>query len=124
MASFLGTVSVVTSVKWVWFLISLAGLAGVLSHFGTVFKKSAEVKGADLAQLYGKVAWLSILVWMAYPIVWLFSEGFASFSVSFEVCAYALLDAVSKALVSFMIMSAHESLGSGAAETTASRQYV
>ena len=24
-------------------------------------------------------------VWLAYPIVWLFSEGFASFSVSFEV---------------------------------------
>jgi hypothetical protein len=35
--------------------------------------------------LYGKVAWLTIIIWCFYPIVWLFSEGFASFSVSFEV---------------------------------------
>lgn len=35
--------------------------------------------------MYGKLAWLSILVWICYPVVWLFSTGFASFSVSFEV---------------------------------------
>ena len=31
------------------------------------------------------MAWLAIIIWSFYPIVWLFSEGFASFSVSFEV---------------------------------------
>ena len=29
---------------------------------------------------------------MWFKMVWLFSEGFASFSVSFEVCAYAMID--------------------------------
>jgi bacteriorhodopsin len=44
----------------------------------------------------GKVGWMTILVWSCYPIVWLFSEGFASFSVSFEITMYAILDVVNK----------------------------
>lgn len=44
----------------------------------------------------GKVGWMTILVWCCYPIVWLFSEGFASFSVSFEITMYAILDVINK----------------------------
>lgn len=54
-------------------------------------------------------------------LVWLFSEGFASFSVSFEVCAYAVLDITAKAIFGFMIMSAHEQLGAPGGEA---REYV
>jgi hypothetical protein len=43
------------------------------------------LQDAEIIELYGKVAWLTIIIWSFYPIVWLFSEGFASFSVSFEV---------------------------------------
>ena len=43
------------------------------------------MQDAEIIELYGKVAWLTIIIWSFYPIVWLFSEGFASFSVSFEV---------------------------------------
>jgi bacteriorhodopsin len=43
-------------------------------------------------------------------MVWLFSEGFASFSVSFEVCAYAMIDIVSKVIFSFIVMAGNESL--------------
>ena len=63
-----------------------------------------------------QVAWLTIIIWSFYPIVWLFSEGFASFSVSFEVqppppgamsppkcSAHALPSPVS--LVSFSLVS-------------------
>jgi bacteriorhodopsin len=53
--------------------------------------------------------------------VWLFSEGFASFSVSFEVCAYAILDIAAKAIFGFMVMSAHDQLGAPGGEA---REYV
>ena len=43
-------------------------------------------KDPEMIELYGKIAWLTIIMWSFYPVVWLFSEGFASFSVSFEVC--------------------------------------
>ena len=32
----------------------------------------------------------------AAQLIWVFSSGFASFSVSFEVCAYAVVDICSK----------------------------
>ena len=54
-----------------------------------------------MIELYGKIAWLTIIMWSFYPVVWLFSEGFASFSVSFEVLCPArycvLLELVSPA---------------------------
>lgn len=104
-SGYMGSVSVVTTVKWFWFLIGLAALFAVIVHFAQVFKAYADAKGGELSQLYGKLAWLSILAWICYPVVWLFSEGFASFSVSFEVCAYAILDMITKVVVSFMVMS-------------------
>uniref|UniRef100_A0A7S0TWV5 Rhodopsin n=2 Tax=Hemiselmis andersenii TaxID=464988 RepID=A0A7S0TWV5_HEMAN len=118
---YMGSVSVVTTVKWFWFLISLMGLAGAVVHFAQSFKAAADLKGGEGSALYGKVAWIVILSWMCYPVVWLFSEGFASFSVSFEVCAYALLDIVAKVVMGFMVMSAHDTLGEGGSQ---SREYV
>jgi len=60
--------------------------------------------------LYAKISWLIIVAWCFYPIVWLFSEGFASFSVSFEVIAYAILDIVVKCVFTFIIVGNHEAL--------------
>ena len=111
---YMGSVSVVTTVKWFWFLIGLGALFAVIVHFAQVFKAFADAKGGERAQIYGKIAWISILVWLCYPVVWLFSEGFASFSVSFEVCAYAILDVVAKVVVGFMVMSGHDILGGDA----------
>jgi hypothetical protein len=36
---------------------------------------------------------------VAVQLIWVFSSGFASFSVSFEVCAYAVVDICSKVLL-------------------------
>ena len=36
-------------------------------------------------QLYTKMVWLTIGCSVCYPLIWLFSEGFGNFSVSFEV---------------------------------------
>jgi hypothetical protein len=48
---------------------------------------------------------MTILVWACYPIVWLFSEGFASFSVSFEITMYAILDVINK-VCQYLLLSA------------------
>jgi len=108
---YMGAVSVVTTVKWFWFLVSIIALGGIISSLARSFKDAAALRTAEVAELYGKVAWLTILVWICYPVVWLFSTGFASFSVSFEVCAYAILDVIMKCVISFMVMSAHDTLG-------------
>uniref|UniRef100_A0A6U4PPW4 Rhodopsin n=2 Tax=Hemiselmis andersenii TaxID=464988 RepID=A0A6U4PPW4_HEMAN len=112
-AAFLGSVSVVSEVKWLWFFINIGALIIVSHHIVVLFKAAAEAKGGEVAQLYGKLVWLTFLCWICYPVVWLFSEGFASFSISFEVCAYALIDVASKVGLSFMVMSANDVIAAG-----------
>merc|ERR1712127_886419 len=83
MAGYLGAVSVVTTVKWFWFVIAMALFVPVLYSLAVTFREAAVQRGGEIADVYGKVAWLTIVPWIFYPLVWLFSEGFASFSVSF-----------------------------------------
>lgn len=109
--TYMGSVSVVTTVKWFWFFVGLVGLGGAIVSITRTFKVASQLHGPELEQLYGKIAWLTFLVWLAYPLVWLFSAGFASFSVSFEVVAYAICDVVSKVVVSFIVLSGHDVLG-------------
>lgn len=119
-AQYIGAISTVMSVKWIWFLISLAALAGAVYHVVAIFKGSADAKGGDVAAVYSKVAWTASLVWLVYPVVWLFSEGFGSFSVSFEITAYAILDVCMKSIVCFTVMSAQDAIGGD----DAGREYV
>ena len=52
-AQYMGSVSTVSAVKWLWFLINVSALAGVLVHLARVFKAGADAKGGEVAQLYG-----------------------------------------------------------------------
>jgi len=124
-AGYMGAVSVVTTVKWFWFLFGMAMFLPVIYSLARTFRETVITrKDPEMIELYGKIAWLTIIMWSFYPVVWLFSEGFASFSVSFEVVAYTILDIISKVVFSFMIVSAHDSLGSTSAPQMQSREYV
>jgi len=54
-AQYMGSVSTVTTVKWLWFLINVGALAGVLMHLARIFKAGADAKGGEVAQLYGEL---------------------------------------------------------------------
>ena len=60
--------------------------------------------------LAAKVCWITCILWACYPVVWLFSEGFGSFSVSFEVTMYSLLDVLNKVLFCFIVMGGIDAL--------------
>ena len=88
-AGYMGAVSVVTTVKWFWFLFGMAMFLPVIYSLARTFRETVITrKDPEMIELYGKIAWLTIIMWSFYPVVWLFSEGFASFSVSFEVCLH------------------------------------
>ena len=53
---YLASVSVVTTVKWFWFLIAMVLLVCVISSFARGFKESANLRGPDVASLYGQLA--------------------------------------------------------------------
>lgn len=125
--AYMGAISVVPTVKWFWFLFSLALFVPVLYALAKSFRETALHTGSEVVvDLYAKISWLIIVAWCFYPVVWLFSEGFASFSVSFEVIAYAILDIVVKCVFTFIIVGHHDALDFTVrgVRTTESREYV
>eukprot|EP00287_Rhodomonas_sp_CCMP768_P024436 CAMPEP_0202849734 /NCGR_PEP_ID=MMETSP1389-20130828/81611_1 /ASSEMBLY_ACC=CAM_ASM_000865 /TAXON_ID=302021 /ORGANISM="Rhodomonas sp., Strain CCMP768" /LENGTH=107 /DNA_ID=CAMNT_0049527811 /DNA_START=1 /DNA_END=320 /DNA_ORIENTATION=+ len=98
---FMGAVSTLTAVKWFWFMFALAMGALVLVAVTRTFREAMHLTSDPLRdrgriELYGRLSWLTVVMWSFYPLVWLFGEGFAAFSVSFEVVAYTITDLVSK----------------------------
>lgn len=116
MAGYLGAVSVVTTVKWFWFVIAMALFVPVsllhahsqymlctaahvttwasrpgrnapkgerrrhaaeeilsyrwwqvLYSLAVTFREAAVQRGGEIADVYGKVAWLTIIAWIFYP---------------------------------------------------------
>jgi bacteriorhodopsin len=96
-SSYMGAVSIVASVKWFWFLFFLAFMAYVIFSLTRTFRHSVDASGQMcLVELYSRLTWIVVVTYSLYAIVWLFSQGFPSFSVTLEVVAYSLLDVINK----------------------------
>jgi len=65
---YLASVSVVTTVKWFWFVIAACLLVCVIASFARGFKESANLRGPDVSSLYGQLAALTMICFIAYPV--------------------------------------------------------
>ena len=65
----MGSVAVVTTVKWFWFTFSLVALVFVLFSIARTFKDAAVVRGGAIASLYGQLAALILISWIFYPVI-------------------------------------------------------
>ena len=68
-AGYMGSVAVVTTVKWFWFTFSLVALVFVLFSIARTFKDAAVVRGGAIASLYGQLAALILISWIFYPVI-------------------------------------------------------
>ena len=108
---YMGAVSVVATVKWFWFFFCCVFFVPVIYALSRMFRVAAQDSGHEAVhELYSRLSWLIVVSWCFYPIVWMFSVGFASFSVSLEVIAYTILDMFSKVVFCFIVVGNHEAL--------------
>merc|ERR1719453_2735279 len=63
---------------------------------------------ADTSALYNKIANLTIVTWIFYPVVWLAAEGSNSLAPDKEALAYTVLDVLAKSVFGFIIISARK----------------
>merc|ERR1711988_1149952 len=61
---------------------------------------------AATSATYNKIANLTIITWIFYPIVWLMAEGNNSLAPDKEALAYTTLDILAKSVFGFIIISA------------------
>ena len=105
-SGYMGSVALVPTVKWLWFVIGLVVYAPVVIAIVRMFRQTLIDKYTDVdrIELYSKVSLLTIIVWSIYPIVWMFAIGTGGLGVSAESIMYAILDVCSKCVFSFMIV--------------------
>mmetsp|Transcript_86101 Transcript_86101/g.229783 ORF Transcript_86101/g.229783 Transcript_86101/m.229783 type:complete len:131 (-) Transcript_86101:153-545(-) len=105
-AGYLGSVALVPTVKWLWFVISLIVFAPVVYALVRVFRQTVIHKDdVDRIDLYGKVSLLVVITWSLYPFVWILSVGTGTMGISAESICYSVLDVVTKCVFSFMMVN-------------------
>merc|ERR1719219_714312 len=94
--------------KWVFFvcgMICFGHIVKVLLKYTTV-----STAGKEAQSLYCKVAYMTIVLWTLYPLVWIISEGGRLVSPSLEACLYMIMDVSAKCVFGFMIVGARDAL--------------
>merc|ERR1712216_597756 len=56
---------------------------------------------------FDQVAWLTIITWALYPVVWVLAEGTHTLSPNMEVICYTVMDLLSKSVFGIILISAH-----------------
>jgi len=96
--------------KWFFFIFGMV----TFIHICAVLLKYSKVNkyGEEARALYNKVAWMTIVLWTLYPIVWIVAEGQRMVSASMEACLYAIMDVSAKCVFGIIIVQARGALES------------
>lgn len=96
----------------VWFIISSVALAGVLYLLWTGLFAAARARSPGVAATFNRLAVLTIVLWVLYPIVFLLgTEGFGGVDQGFEIFLFLVLDLLSKVFFGFLLLSNHQVIG-------------
>jgi len=93
-------------VRWVFFVLGCLAFVGVCQEL-----LRGMGKGAGAARgTYKSAAYLTIISWTCYPIVWALCEGADVVSVCVSCLLYTVMDVTSKCVFGFIIVSNRDAL--------------
>jgi len=94
--------------KWVFFAAGMLCFCHVVQ---TLLNYTSVKKfGAEAQALYCRVAYMTIVLWTLYPVVWVVAEGARLVTPSLEACLYMIMDVSSKCVFGFLIVNARSAL--------------
>merc|ERR1712107_824553 len=94
--------------KWVFFacgMICFCHIVGALLRYTKV-----STFGKQAQDTYCRVAYLTIVLWTLYPLVWIVAEGGRLVSPSLEAFLYMVMDVSAKCVFGFIIVGARPAL--------------
>jgi len=86
------------SVKWGWFVIAIIAYIWIVYTLAAGVKVARSAKGSTVSKFYTSIMVYSLVLYLAYPIVWAVASGTKRLSVNGEIIAFAVLDVLSKGL--------------------------
>jgi len=107
-----------------WFVVSTAALIALLYLIATRLFSEAARQGGAAQQVFRTLAYLTLVLWSLYPVVWLLgTEGFGAVGSTTEVFLFLVLDILAKIGFGFLLLTNREALsqasgGGGAAQAS------
>ncbi|WP_136716467.1 bacteriorhodopsin [Halorientalis salina] len=101
-----------------WWGISSAFFLVLLYVLVSRLSAQAATQPGDVGDLFGTLRNLTILLWTAYPIVWLIgTEGLALVPLYWETAAFMVLDVTAKVGFGFLLLRSRGTLEASRVET-------
>lgn len=115
-----GALSLNTTHKYVWFVISCGFFLAVLFFIWGPVRAAAAEQGSGVASLYGRLAAILTVLWFIYPILWILgTEGTGTISLDTEVIVFTVIDLAAKVGFGILLVTGvkrlHSSVSAGAA---------
>ncbi len=110
-----------------WFIVSTVAMIALLYLVATRLFSEAASQGGAAQQVFRTLAYLTIVLWSLYPIVWLIgTEGFGAVGSTTEVLLFLILDILAKIGFGILLLTNREALsqaggGGGGSAVQASR---
>jgi bacteriorhodopsin len=95
-AGFFAATAWSVKVKWGWFTIAIIAYLWVVYTLAAGVSVARTTKGSSVSKFYTSIMAYSVILWLAYPIVWVIAAGTKHLSVDGEIIAYAVLDVLTK----------------------------
>lgn len=92
--------------KWAFFALGMLFYMPIC-HFLLMETGEGKSKAAALSRTVGL---FTLLLWSAYPVVWIVAEGSEVISPDVEAIAYTVLDILAKSVFGVMIVTAREAI--------------
>jgi len=107
----------------IWWAVSTGALIALLYILvGSLTRRSKEM-GGDAASLFTTLRNIVIVLWLAYPVVWLVgTEGAGFIGLGSETAIFAVLDVAAKVGFGFVLLRSRDILEEVSVDTTPSSE--
>ncbi|KZS89966.1 family A G protein-coupled receptor-like protein [Sistotremastrum niveocremeum HHB9708] len=93
-----------SAVKWGWYAFACIFLVYILYTLLWTGRQSARIQSSQVFRLFNMLTLWTVLLWIAYPIIFALSEGTGMISPSAEAIAYAVVDVLAKSAFGYWLV--------------------
>lgn len=95
--------------KWAFFGLGMMFFLPIVQFLCEIGSYGSEIPSPSMS-LARRVGSLTLVLWSAYPVVWVVAEGLEIIHPDTECIAYAILDICAKSVFGFMIVTARDAM--------------
>ncbi|MDY6779335.1 MAG: bacteriorhodopsin [Halobacteria archaeon] len=105
------TLSNVTGHRYIWWGVSTGALVVLLYFLFVILDERAEKQPGDVGSLFATLRNITVVLWLAYPILWLVgTEGLGVVGLGVETAAFMVLDLAAKVGFGILLLKSRETL--------------